>query len=203
MMQGWKMNAITVEIYNVRSGKIVNLFLDMCEKTSVTAEVICTALNEKVSQFLNTSEPWHSYTSAGVSNTSANIGMQKLLKTRIIARNDSIYFSGCPYHIIHNAAQKGGEASACKSKFDVAEFMIDVYHCFDKYTKLKCSLLSFCKFCDQDYRTIIKQTNTRWLILELAVERILLQYESLKSYFLSKNCAHDRFKSSRDLFVDP
>ena len=203
MMQGWKMNAITVEIYNVRSGKIVNLFLDMCEKTSVTAEVICTALNEKVSQFLNTSEPWHSYTSAGVSNTSANIGMQKLLKTRIIARNDSIYFSGCPYHIIHNAAQKGGEAFACKSKFDVAEFMIDVYHCFDKYTKLKCSLLSFCKFCDQDYRTIIKQTNTRWLILELAVERILLQYESLKSYFLSKNCAHDRFKSSRDLFVDP
>ena len=156
MMQGWKMNAITVEIYNVRSGKIVNLFLDMCEKTSVTAEVICTALNEKVSQFLNTSEPWHNYTSAGVSNTSANISMQKLLKTRIIARNDSIYFSGCPYHIIHNAAQKGGEAFACKSKFDVAEFMIDVYHCFDKYTKLKCSLLSFCKFCDQDYRTIIK-----------------------------------------------
>ena len=156
MMQGWKMNAITVEIYNVRSGKIVNPFLDMCEKTSVTAEFICTALNEKVSQFLNTSEPWHNYTSAGVSNTSANISMQKLLKTRIIARNDSIYFSGCPYHIIHNAAQKGGEAFACKSKFDVAEFMIDVYHCFDKYTKLKCSLLSFCKFCDQDYRTIIK-----------------------------------------------
>ena len=180
----------------------------MCEKTSVTAEVICAALNEKVSQFLNTSEPWHNYTSAGVSNTSANIAIQKWLKTRIIARNDSIYFSGCPYHIIHNAAQKGGEAFACKSKFDVAEFMIDVYHMytmysFDKYTKLKCSLLSFCKFCDQDYRTIIKQTNTRWITLELAVERILLQYESLKSYFLSKNYAQDRFKSSRDLFVDP
>ena len=25
------MNAITVEIYKVRSGKIVNLFLEMCE----------------------------------------------------------------------------------------------------------------------------------------------------------------------------
>ena len=144
-----------------------DVFLDMCEKTSVTAEVIYTALNEKISQFSNTSEPWHNYTSAGVSNTCANIGIQKSLKTRIIARNDSIYFSGCPYHIIHNVAQKGGEAFPCKSKFDAEEFMIDMYHCFDKYTKLKSSLLSFCKLRDQDYCTLIKQTSNRWLILEL------------------------------------
>ena len=48
----------------------------MWEKTSVTAEVIYTALNEKMYQLLNTSEPWHNYTSAAVSNTSANIGIQ-------------------------------------------------------------------------------------------------------------------------------
>ena len=48
----------------------------MCEKTSATAKVIYTALNEKISQLLNTSEPWHNCTSVGVSNTSGNIGIQ-------------------------------------------------------------------------------------------------------------------------------
>lgn len=70
------MSATTVEIYNIRSGKIVNLSRDMCEKTSATAKVIYTALNEKISQLLNTSEPWHNCTSVGVSNTSGNIGIQ-------------------------------------------------------------------------------------------------------------------------------
>ena len=41
----------------------------MWEKTSVTAEVIYTALNEKMYQLLNTSEPWHN-------DTYANIGIQ-------------------------------------------------------------------------------------------------------------------------------
>ena len=41
----------------------------MWEKTSVTAEVIYTALNEEMYQLLNTSEPWHN-------DTYANIGIQ-------------------------------------------------------------------------------------------------------------------------------
>ena len=58
--------------------------------------------------------------------------------------NDSTCFSGCPYHIIHNGAQKGGEAFACKSKFDTEYMMIDQYHWFVYQAKKK--LLSFCKF---------------------------------------------------------
>ena len=43
-----KMNPITIQIYDVRSGKIVKLFWDMCETTSATTDVIYTALNKKI-----------------------------------------------------------------------------------------------------------------------------------------------------------
>ena len=64
-------------------------------------------------------------------------------------------------------------------------------------------LFFICIFCNQNYRSIIKQINTRWITLELAVEQSLVQFEILKSYFLSKNYAKDRFKRLRDLFGDP
>lgn len=80
--------------------------------------------------------------------------------------------------------------------------MIDQYW-LDKSAKRKSSLLSFCKFCDLDYCVIINRINTRWLTLKLAVEWTLLHYESLKFYFLSKNCTQDIFKRLRDLFEGP
>ena len=78
----------------------------MCETTSATAEAIYTVLNEKIFQLEDACEPWHNSTSAGIVITSANIDIRNSLKTSIIAHNDSIYFSGCPCHIIHNDFQK-------------------------------------------------------------------------------------------------
>ena len=99
-----------------------------------------------------------------------------------------------------NAPQKRSEEFACKSKFDVEHMMFNPYYWFHKCTKRKNSLFFFCIFCDQD---LCKHINTRWITLELAVEQTLFQYESLKSYFLSENYAHDRFKRLRHLFGDP
>ena len=98
-------------------GKTVNLFLDMCETTSATVEAIYTTLNEKISQLLYTCKPWHNSTYFGVDNISLNTDILNSLKTRIIVDIDSTYFSGCPFHIIHNPAQKVGEAFSCNSNF--------------------------------------------------------------------------------------
>ena len=62
---------------------------------------------------------------------------------------------------------------------------IDLFFWFDKSTKRKASLKDYCNFCDITYRNIIKHVNTRWLSLEQAVNRVLQQYDALKSYFLS------------------
>ena len=42
------------------------------------------------------------------------------------------------------------------------------------------SLRSYCEFCDQQYRSVIKHVSTRWLSLEIAIERSLKQYPSLR-----------------------
>ena len=106
-------------------------------------------------------------------NTSVNIGTRNSLKTRIVEKNPAIFFNGCPCHIIHNAARKASEAFCESCGFDIEEFTIDLYYWFDKSTKRKIELQSYCSFCDQAYRAIIKHVSTRWLSLELAIERAL------------------------------
>lgn len=179
-----KMNPITVRIYDVNSNRVVTRFLDMCSSSSSTAQGIYCVLEQKLTQLLVVDNPWSMCTSVGVDNTSVNIGIRDSLKTRVLNRNPAIYFNGCPCHIIHNAAQKAGEAFSVSSGFDVEELTIDLYYWFDKSTKRKNGLLSYCTFCDQEYRTIVKHVSTRWLSLEIAIERSLKQFPSLRSYIL-------------------
>ena len=85
--------------------------------------------------------------------SSVNIGVRNSLKVRVLEQNSSIYFSGCPCHIIHNAARKASDVFCSSCGFDVEEFCIDIlYYWFDKSTKRKKSLLSYCTFFDQEYR---------------------------------------------------
>ena len=76
------------------------------------------------------------------------------------------------------------------SHFDVEEMVVDFFYWFDKSTKWKTSLDSYCSFCDISYREIIKYVNTRWLSLVRAVDCALQQYEMLKSYFSSESMFH-------------
>ena len=48
--------------------------------------------------------------------------------------------------------------------------MIDSFYYIDKSFKQKCSLAVYCKFCDFEYRKIIKHVNSRGLSLKLAID---------------------------------
>ena len=191
------MNPVTVIIFDCKKNSVVT---DMCITPSSTSHSIFQAINSRLSELLGSSNPWSMCTSVGVDNTSVKIGVRSSLKVRVLEQNSSIYFSGCPCHIIHNAARKASDVF-CSS--DVEEFCIDIYYWFDKSTKRKNSLLSYCTFCDLEYRNIIKHVTTRWLSLKCAIERILKQYPSLKSYFLSENERQPRFQRLHELCADP
>ena len=66
-------------------------------------------------------------------------------------QNPSVYFNGCPCHIIYNAAKKAGESFLEICEFDVEEFVIDLFYWFDKSTKQKNGFQSYCTFCDREY----------------------------------------------------
>ena len=128
---------------------IVTRFLDMCTYTSSTAEGIFSVVDSRMKELLQCSNPWALCTSVGVDNTSVIVGARDSLKTRVISCNPTIYFNGCACHILHNAAQKAAESFAVCCGFDVEEFIIDIFYWFDKSTKWKNGLKSYCTFCNQ------------------------------------------------------
>ena len=87
---------------------------------------------------------------------------------------------GCTCHIIHNTAHKGSARFTCNAKFDVEDFYLDIFYYFYKSTKRKNASQGNTEFCDQECRDILKHINVRWMSLERAVKRILLQYSSLR-----------------------
>ena len=197
------MNPATVSIYDYKQNRVVTRFLDMCLATSGTAEALYCVLDGRLAELLRCPDPWSMCTSVGIDNTSVNIGVRNSLKTRVIRRNPAIYFNGCPCHIIHNAARKAGDSFSKCCGFDIEELCIDLYYWFNKSTKRKNGLQTYCTFCDQEYRAIIKHVTTRWLSLERAVERTLKQYASLRSYFRSEDEPQPRFRRLQERFDDP
>lgn len=65
----------------------------------------------------------------------------------------------------------------------MSSFSVHRHFCLPKYSL---SVSEFAEFCDLEYRKIIHHINVRWLSLQTAVDRTLLQYPLLKSYFVSK-----------------
>ena len=68
------------------------------------------------------------------------------------------------------------------------DFCIDLYYYFDKSSNRKGALKEYAQFCDREYRQI-RYVNVRWLSLEKVADWALMQYDSLKSYFLNEDVA--------------
>ena len=146
---------------------------------------------------------WNNCVSFSVDNTNVHIGRRNSIKTRVHQHNPSVYFVGCPCHMVHNTASKAADAFEGETGFDVEDMLVDLYYWFDKSTKRKNELFSFCEFCDIQYREIVKHISVHWLSLECAVERTLRQYAALKSYFMSSDERQPRFLRLKELFSKP
>ena len=181
-----KITPLRVRLYDSSKSRVDTRFLDMC-CTSGQNSVTAATIFQKIDVMIKLQLPWKNCVGFSLDNTSANLGIRNSIKSRVILKNNNCYFMGCLCHIIYNTAHKGSAGFMCNTKFDVEDFCIDIFYYFDKSTKRKNALQGYAEFCDQEYRDILKHINVRWLSLERAVERILLQYSSLSGYFLSEN----------------
>ena len=108
--------------------------------------------------------------------------------------NPAIYINGCPCHSLHNTTSKASEKFTEVVGFDVEDFLVDIYYWLDKSTKLQVQLESFCNFCDQDFKKVIKHVSTQWLGLESCVTRTLRLFQALRFYFLSEENPSPHFQ---------
>lgn len=71
--------------------------------------------------------------------------------------------------------------------FDIEDFCSDIYNHFNGSQPRKLQLSEFFEFVDLEYRKIIKHVGTRWLSLARVIERLLICYPALQSYFISSS----------------
>ena len=170
-----KMNLLTVRIYDVNHGNMTSHHI-----------------------------PWENCVAVGIDNTNVNVGKHNSIMTRVKAKNDTVYFSGCQCHVVHNTSARAASTLTSLTGFDLEDLMVDVFYWFNYSTKRKAVLAEYAEFCDQEYKKILKYVSTRWLSLEQAITRVLKQYVSLRSYFLSEDDEGQlRFQRLKRAFSNP
>ena len=198
-----KMFPITVRIIDETFGRIMTKFLDMNlleGRDASTADVMF----ESVDNILTINDiRWDHCMAIGLDNTNVNIGEHNSIKSRAKEKNEDIVIAGCPCHILHNASAKATMAFSEITGFDIEDHCVDVFYWFDKSSKSKSILKEYYEFCDTEYEEVIKFISTRWLCLELCINRELKKYEGLKSYFLSEEFPDARFKRLRRCYDNP
>ena len=74
------------------------------------------------------------------------LGIQKIKEQK---KNENIFVSDCPCHILHDAASKANLIFSKRIKFDLEDHSVDLYYWHDK-SKWEGALLKYFKFCDQE-----------------------------------------------------
>jgi hypothetical protein len=103
---------------------------------------------------------------------------------------------GCATHILHNALQ----TSADILPIDVKAIVHKISQYFHIYMVRVEELKEFCDFIDVEYKQSLGSVNTKWLLLQPAITRVISMFPALKSYFLSQE---KRPTMLRKMFNDP
>jgi len=114
-----KMYPLCVRIFHVNREKFVSDFL-MCSSSSATAESIFSKFHETLTKH---NIDWQRCVGFSVDNTSVNLGTTNSIMTRVLAKNESVYFLGCPCHIIHNCANHSSNALSKATKFYIGDLL--------------------------------------------------------------------------------
>ena len=93
-----------------------------------------TTFNKTDSKITELDVLWCHCVGFSVDNTSVNLEVRNSIQSRVLVQNKSYFFIGCPCHIIHNTAIKGGAAFTSITGFGVEYFCIELLN-FD----MKCS----------------------------------------------------------------
>ena len=136
-----KMFPLTVHIFDINFGCIMTKFLDMNMLLDPDASTAQFEFNSIDGLFERYCLDWELITGLGLDNTNSNIDVHNSIKQKALLKNPSIFVSGCPCHILHNAVSKANTAEI--SKFDVEDHSVDIYYWFNKSSKCKSCLFKY------------------------------------------------------------
>ena len=133
-----KMFPVTVQIFEVNFDRIMTKSFNMNLLERRDANIAIRMFKSIYAPLFSKYEiGWLNVTTLGLDNTNANIGRRNSLSTVAREKNKFIVISGCPCHILHNAAWKASFEYVTITKFAVEDHCVDIYDRFEKSSKHK------------------------------------------------------------------
>ena len=128
------MNPVLIRLFDDNKGKASVQLLDMGACNKGPAEALFYNINSILRE---NRVDWENCVAIGLDNTAVNVRKKNSIMIRVLAKNKNIFINGFPCHIIHNTANKAAERFSEVSRFDVEDFLVDLFHWFDKSSKRK------------------------------------------------------------------
>jgi len=115
-------------------------------------------------------------------NAAVNYGKFHSVFTNLRKINSNIIKANCNCHVLHNAAKH----ALHDMPYDVESLVIKVYNEFSSSAKNIEKLKECYDFVDNEYSKLLKHVPTRFLTLFRALDRLIKNWQAVKTYFLSK-----------------
>ena len=179
-----KMFPVCVTYYDPASARgIQNKMIDLFQDSNESAEAI---YNNIISSLEKLNLDVNNMISYGADNAPVNYGCdnsvyQKLSAEKAKAKRTLIK-GNCNAHVIHNTAK----FCLRMLKYHPEALVLKIYSEFSSSAKNVEELKQFCDLFESDFQEILRHIPVRWLSLFAAIDRILLKWGPLKSYFLSQ-----------------
>ena len=173
-----KLLTILVRFFDPSNMLVVTRHLDTIGITDCSAEGVYVGLKQTLERF---QVPFSNL----ISFTSDTCNIMKGCRNGVIAKlresQSSIIDVYCICHLLNLCVKSAMKTLPLK----VDDLMVDVFYYFRNSVKRVTALQEYATFCDSEYKTVLKHSETRWLSLRRAVVRMLDIWDCLCSYFRS------------------
>ena len=179
-----KMFLVCVQYFSLEHGTVTYI-IDFFE----SADGMFTCLKNTMD---NLQLDWKRVSCLSADNANCNFGEKHSLYTNVHTLNDGIIKANCSAHIVHNTLK----FALGNLNVDIENTVLKIYSHFSMSAKRRETLKEFHIFVETEFHKILHHVPTRWLSLHPCIERILLSWKALSSYFLSRpaECSKQLFK---------
>ena len=173
-----KVFPVAVQYFTPREGmcfKVLDFYEDAFEDSRSVKDQLCRVIQEN-------GLSWANVSAYGADNASVNYGTNNSVFEKLSSEeNSDIVPAHCNDHILHNCAKYALRTLSV----DIENLVLKVFSEFSCSAKKREQLKECFEFCQSQFQEVIRHVPTRWLSLHKAVERLLLSWKPLKSYFLA------------------
>ncbi|CAI6344579.1 unnamed protein product [Macrosiphum euphorbiae] len=169
---------LAVRLFNFEDG-VKDYLLDFYEEPNESSQSIFDTITSAIESL---GLDIKNITAFGADNASVNYGKHCSVFEKLKNKKSNIIKANCNCHVIHNAAKHSMKVI----KYDVETLVLKVFNEFSMSSKRVDELKECFEFVQQDYHNVLRHIPVRWLSLFNAVDRLILNWNAIKTYFIKK-----------------